>query len=353
MGNFISGKELLTHLDILPFELLQMVKEGLQPYNKFGEPIISPDITRKKTELDNLKNQSVVLKKMADRWRAIAPVVTRIDEEEIELMSAKNKLERTTQDIKVLENDLAQIENIYSWANYELPEDEKSKEWVLNLLLNAYYKKDNTEQNEEKSVVLDRSINENHVLNAANYLKRTGNFWTIRFNGKEFGPIKHVDGLLYIAYLLERPGTSISCKNLHQSVSGITPGGIMDKSMAIEAGMNMGSSRQAVNDGKAKHDYFKKYRELQNSLELAESDLEKNEIEKEMADLLGAINAKTFTKDDKKAQANLKKRMETAYKVLNTTGMKEISEYLRGNIKPNDAYDLRYTGEIAWEIIIN
>lgn len=57
MSNFISGENLLTRLDIFPFELFDYVKKGLQPFDKFGKPISPPNITDKLERLKKIKMQ--------------------------------------------------------------------------------------------------------------------------------------------------------------------------------------------------------------------------------------------------------------------------------------------------------
>ena len=52
MSKFISGQNLLTRLDIAPFELFRYVKKGLQPIDRYSKPILPPAISSK---LDRLK----------------------------------------------------------------------------------------------------------------------------------------------------------------------------------------------------------------------------------------------------------------------------------------------------------
>ena len=196
---------------------------------------------------------------------------------------------------------------------------------------------------------------ENHEKEPAqsdNYFKRNGDYWTIRYEGKESKPVKHVNGLLYIAHLLKKPGTSISCKDLYQSVSGNIPDKVMTESAAIGECLNIGSNTQAIKDKPAHQAYAKKYLELQNSLNSVESDIERREIEEEMNKLLPYMQEKTFVSSDKKnPQSNIKKRIDTAYEKLLKANMKPLEKHLRQHIKNDDFYGLQYTGSVPWEII--
>lgn len=362
MSNFITGKDLLTRLDILPFELFDHVKKGLQPFDQFGRPVPPPDIATKVKRLKELEIER-------EQILSVFPKISSF--EDLEKAFKRNmgsiimqeryapRVEYVSNEIDTLKKDLAKIANKYSWINYELPEDSKSATWVLNSLLRSLFDSQviaelidikTQEHNNKESVLKAETITDS----TANYFKRSGDFWTIQFEGNQSKPIKHVDGLLYMAYLLERPGNPISCRDLYQSASGSTlTGATMDKNTAIDEGLNIGGSRQVVNDEKAKQIYAKKYRELQNSLNSAESNLERLEIEKDMEDLLPYLKEKTFAKpDDKKAQANIKKRLDVAYGVILKADMASLEKHFRHNIKKDDAYGLQYGGTVSWEIII-
>lgn len=151
MSNFISGQDLLTRLDILPFELFNRVKNGFQPFNRFGEPVAPPDISAKIKKIKDLRKEADLLKPEFDWWfrktfderKAYLEKITNLDRAYLDqesAKSAKKKFDGKTQDIQELENGLARIENKYSWENYELPESDQSKDLVINLLLNSFYK---------------------------------------------------------------------------------------------------------------------------------------------------------------------------------------------------------------------
>jgi len=134
--------------------------------------------------------------------------------------------------------------------------------------------------------------------NAVNFFTREngGNIWRIGFKG-ETKAIKHVNGLLYICYLLQNPQTSISCRIVY----GTTPDNVISEGAAINQGMNI---KRYAGSG------------------------------------------------DKKAQSNAKKRLNKAYEAIRNADMKKLAKHLQDNIRSDGAYGYTYTGAITWEITI-
>jgi len=188
----------------------------------------------------------------------------------------------------------------------------------------------------------------------ANLFKRVSDFWQIRYEGKESNPIKHVDGLLYISHLLKHPGTCISCQKLHQSVSGKATIGIMSENEISGNKLSIGFGKQSIDTSKARKVCSEKYQEFQDKLSTVS--LEEQEcIKEQMAALEPYLRAKKRNfadPNDKKAQVNIKKRLETAYQAIRKANMTEMEEHLRKYITSDDAYGLRYIGSLTWDIII-
>jgi len=183
---------------------------------------------------------------------------------------------------------------------------------------------------------------------------KNGEFWQIRY-GDEQKPIKNLDGIYYIAILLERPGTSVSCRDLYRAVSGKTPDKIMSEGAAIDEGLNIGSSKQAVSDHDAKQDYWKLWQKLQDDIDNAEDtpegEMVKKESQRKQDELARYLEERTIADpNDKKAQANVKKRLNIVFEALGKNGMKKLAKHLRKCIKPDGAFGLSYTGSHAWEI---
>ena len=94
-----------------------------------------------------------------------------------------------------------------------------------------------------------------------------------------------------------------------------------------------------------------RYNELKSDLEKAESNMERQEIKKEMNDIISHLRKRTFADPDtKKAQSNIRKRLKTAYKAIDKAGIKGLAKHLRDYIKPDNAYGLYYSGATTWDI---
>ena len=152
MRNYISGRDLLTQMDILPFELFNYVKEGHQPLDQFGRPIPPPDISAKLERLKKLREELRGVKFMPRELSA--PILEKI---------------------KTVEKDLDSIENKDSWAAYELPDDKDSAQWVIDLLQNALFEREqDTEKDEGKHSLYSEApihdIDKKQAISVADYI---------------------------------------------------------------------------------------------------------------------------------------------------------------------------------------
>lgn len=190
---------------------------------------------------------------------------------------------------------------------------------------------------------------------AENYFKRSGEFWQIGHEGKHSKPISHVDGLLYIAYLLQRRGQSLSWEELSQAKNGQCFGKI-SIGEAMDNDLNTRGGTQNKNDHKAKINYFKEYQKLQNDLERTDDFIIKKEIEKQMEELLSRQKEKNLPDPEKKkGQNNIRNRINTAYDHLEKSGMKELVKHLKTEryIRTDGDYSFSYVGSLVWDIMID
>lgn len=190
---------------------------------------------------------------------------------------------------------------------------------------------------------------------AVNFFTREDAIWHIGFEGTE-ARIKHIVGLRYIGYLLEKPGTSIPCKELCRAASGTTPSDAMSESEAISEGLNIGSKRQPASDYKAKEEYLKRYHTLANELDNVEDNPEgatiRKEIEREMVELEPFLMERKFPdKNMTNQQSAVRKALDRAYAAIKKAGLKDIEKHLRDNIKTDRNYGLTYTGALSWYIV--
>jgi hypothetical protein len=196
---------------------------------------------------------------------------------------------------------------------------------------------------------------------AVNFFTKEGDMWHVGFEGQTTR-IRHLDGIKYIAIiLLQKPMESISCRELYQTVSSKALDKIMSGDVAKAGGLYADHKKQAISSPEAKADYFRRYKKLEDDLlriddlpdneKTPEDEMEKKEIEKEMAALKPILNERTFTDpNDKKAQINIGQRLEKAYQAINKAGMKDLAKHLKDHIKTDDAYGRKYTGPLTWEI---
>jgi len=122
--------------------------------------------------------------------------------------------------------------------------------------------------------------------------------------------------------------------------------------MAISNNLSDQMEYQESHDQKAHCEYLARYNQLKIDLESAESDLERNEIKKEMTAMLPFLKQRNIAgQEEKRAQANITKRLEVAYRALESEGMKKLAKHLRQCITTAN-YSRVYTGGVVWEIFL-
>lgn len=182
-----------------------------------------------------------------------------------------------------------------------------------------------------------------------------GDIWRIRFNGEE-GFVQSLDGMKYLTILLEKPGKSISAKELARVVSVKALNEEVKETEAKAQGMNAGFGPQEVNSQYAKEAYFEYLRELQEDLAAAKKlgDIETAEkIESDIDQLVkrASLQKKNFTDSDaKKAANNIGQRINNAIMAIKKAGMINLAEHLDRYTKPAGNYDFSYSGKIEWNI---
>lgn len=187
-----------------------------------------------------------------------------------------------------------------------------------------------------------------------NFFKRKGEFWEIGYKGKTT-TVKNLNGIRYIALLLERPGVSVPCRELCRIVSGRTPEKTMSEAAAIAEGLNIGGGVQIINDEDAKKHLWRKYQDLHNELadtkDTPEGRIVINEIEKEMAAILSALKETRFVDPGtKKIQDNTRQRLKSAFEAIDKAGLKKLAQHLEISVRTGGAYDFIYAGSIPWNI---
>lgn len=216
--------------------------------------------------------------------------------------------------------------------------------------------KDSDQSKDDKEKALEPTDTKKPLPQPINFFAREGDMWHIGFEGQTIR-IRHLDGLQYITYLLERPGKSISCRELYQAMSGKKPDKIMPEGSAIDEGLYTGHNKQNVSDYDAKRDYWKLWQKLQDDFDNAEDSPEgemmKKESKKKQDEITPYLKDRTIADpNDKKAQVNIRKRLDTAYKAIRKAPLEKLEKHLQNHIKPDGALGLSYSGTHNWDIII-
>jgi hypothetical protein len=232
--------------------------------------------------------------------------------------------------------------------NYMPPEHESDLEKVTDFLDHYLYLISDVKVIEDRFRLAQRSESEKNEhpethepARRSDYLfRKTGDFWQIRFKGVDIGPIRHVDGLSYLAQYLTSPGVNIPDRSFFQG-----NGDAMSESAAIQNGLHTDHRPQEISTPEAMKQYAAEYHKLQQEYDDAESDLERAEIEKEMNQILPHLKNRNFTNpDDKKCQANISRRIKTALGKLPA----DFAQYLKDTIT-TDNYGRIYRGAERWE----
>lgn len=196
---------------------------------------------------------------------------------------------------------------------------------------------------------------ENGILQAENFFRRSGDFWTIRYEGKE-KTIRNVDGLYYIALLLKKPGESISCVELQHTKDGLE---FKSKTEAMAEGLHSGFFSQPIYDKTAQinlwNEYQKLQKEIDDSVGMPDHGIIEAENKPKMGELLQFLKDKKRAFPDpnkKKAQSNVKLRLGTACELLKQNNLPDLAAHLDKSIKTDKAYGLRYVAQVDWDIIL-
>lgn len=257
------------------------------------------------------------------------------------------------------------IENDFGMLSY-YPPDEIEKyfsQWRYNPIIiekfeaehpeiiEAWQKKVKASDNKEQKQDVTETT---PAPQTGNYFKQNGKHWAIKFENEFAAHVDHVDGLLYIAHLLEKPGEDISDQTLYQLAKGVTLKDAIDANEMIERNLSKGFKPQPIGTDKERRICQEKYLELEGKLETASLE-EQDEIKEKMDKLVPFLNMKKRNfadPNDKKAQSNVTKRIDLAYDKLKEENMPELLTYLKDTIKTGD-YGRRYVGPVTWKVEIN
>lgn len=373
-SKWLTGYDFIREVNMNDVDIIEYVINGLQPYDNAMQPMLPLHaaewtyiIRELREDIEVIEKQFPTIKNSDYSDWSILNLDRVVDDDsnlvKIEFPDGSDSEIRGQYEEKKAQSGKLEIKlNKYSalpsWVGYELPLRKKDRVAVIDQLLNALYKWEDilafrNQQNDDSHCDLIDTMNAQKAKPRSEnfFIRENNDLWHIGFNGQLIR-IKHYAGIQYIAHLLDRPETSVSSISLYQLRSGNTTDKIMRANEAIGEGLNTVGSVQAIKDAKASYRYLKKYHKLQNDLDEAESDMERQEIENEMDALLPYIKEKNFTDpDQKKAQSNIIKSCKVAYGAMKRNGMNELVKHLEKYINADGAYGQIYTGSLSWEII--
>ncbi len=146
MSNYISGKS----LNLLPFEIFNLVKEGiLHPFDQYGRPIPPPHVCRLLDRKQKAEQELQMLPLKEGTMNA-GHVMTGSKSgsfnREDELRKIEDKKKTLPIEIDKINKKLAAIPDIYSWSSFELPKEERNANAVCQCVANALYHKDDIDR---------------------------------------------------------------------------------------------------------------------------------------------------------------------------------------------------------------
>jgi hypothetical protein len=348
-------------LNLLPFELFNYVKAGrLHPLDKdTGQLIPRPDVSKIKKHLEEIEQEIKALPLAYGKLQT-GQVMTRNfnhSDKEQKIQALDKRAKELPKERAKIKKELQSITN--DWATYNIPDDPRPD---FDILQNALFRKSEVDQlsitDGGKSPAKENAPNHQDEPatkeQAENYLQRNGKHWAIKFQDEYNAHIDHVDGLLYIAHILEKQGKDISDQILCQLAKGVTLKETIDTNEMIERNLSKGFKPQPIGTDKQRKICQEKYYELGDKLETASLE-DQEEIKEQMEKLLPYLNTKKRNfadPNDKKAQSNVKKRIDLAYDKLEEENMPELAKHLKDTIKTG-YYCRRYVGTVTWKIEIN
>ncbi len=180
-----------------------------------------------------------------------------------------------------------------------------------------------------------------------------GDVWKVGFDGEET-TIRDLDGMKYIAYLLQRQGKEVNVQDLYRTAHPVA-GDLISDQMPAQVSQNelhaQGSRRRGKRVTKKQEKaWMDKYEDLQARLE--EADISKREdLEKEMDALVSRMGslrqADMDTTYHVQFQKNVRRGIDRAFAAIEEKGMSLLTHHLYENIKPSGEYSYKYIGEIT------
>jgi hypothetical protein len=270
MHGLICGTDYIKVRGRHNIEIVAYVKNGLQPYDELGIPILPPevaaliylirelgyDIECIEMDFPEFKDGDIGRDYLLSNKQINLEFPEKIYYWAGNIADVKEEYELKKTQLEHSENKLNKYYELPSWKGYQCPVKPEDRKLVINELLNALYKWEDILELEkvlgmedifklEKELRIDDQTNDKVVLNqmitqqediektAENSFSRKGTrpdeTWEVCFKGKKLNPIVGSDGMVYIANLLLKPCQHIHVTDLCDSVHHKTNIAMMEK----------------------------------------------------------------------------------------------------------------------------
>ncbi len=158
---WFSGEELIKHLGSKDFELLDFIKDGLQPYHDSASPVLPPGIADIKSEIytitrdmeeavktyDGFTGRSIDVKE----WRRLQPK-PRVQE----VLGAKYYSDGSTdwireshenqkKNLELYHHELDKHQDLPTWKDYEFPKYPSQRKELTSIVMKYYYKREDVD----------------------------------------------------------------------------------------------------------------------------------------------------------------------------------------------------------------
>jgi len=300
-------------------EIVKYVLNGLQPYDNAMQPMLPPHaaewsylVRELKAEINDIVEKFPAIQKSDYRDWSILNLDRQADADnqliKIQFPDGSNSEIRGEYEEKVAQLERLEIKfNKYSalpsWIGYELSNKKTDGEAVVNQLLNALYKRsdiDNLEKNkigadsrDNQSALQDGLPQERGEKKFENAFVRCDGYWEIWYQGLKLKPVIHVEGLIYIAHLLDHPNVEINVSALYETFhpkEGIPMVSSSEVSHLLNTGeMSISDMSLDELDATARTQISQQITALKKDIAAAETQIEKKESEDELKELIKTV----------------------------------------------------------------
>lgn len=349
-SKWLTGYDFIREVNMNDVDIIEYVINGLQPYDNAMQPMLPLHaaewtyiIRELREDIEVIEKQFPTIKNSDYSDWSILNLDRVVDDNnnllKIEFPDGsdseiRGQYEEKKAQLEKLEIKLNKYSALPSWVGYELPLRKKDRVAVIDQLLRALYKRidiDNLEKIESNINLRDVQAlfkNENLQETAGDIIDnafiRQDGYWEIRYKGSKLEPIMHQDGLTYIAHLLNHPGKEINVSDLYETVhpkEGLPMVSNIEMAQLIKNG-EMSNSDMTIDqlDHIAKKQILKEIKDLKESIETAETNIEKRESENELNRLIECL--KVYGKNPlshrapKKHNESVKKHADTVSKTI-------------------------------------